>query len=157
MLLHRGLGAKHGGKSSRAEYRMRVRMAGRIGMEPRTRRLIGHNLLRIAGHRIIFRKACQYRRAFAPFGDKGGRHAARAFFNREALSAQKLNIIPAGFVFPPGGFGMRPNAFIEARKPRLVGRDPVKRNCADGLVCVHDGISFRLQDFRTFQKVAKPS
>ena len=65
-LLHRRFGREHARERGGAERRVRVGMPGGPGMQPRPWRLVGHHLLRVAGHRVVFGIAPEHRAALAP-------------------------------------------------------------------------------------------
>ena len=136
---HRSPGAEHRGERCRTQHRMRVGMAGGIGVQALARRRMRHHLLRIARHGVVFGETGQHRLALAPAGDEGRGHAARARLHGEALGAQQVDIVAGGSVLAPGRFGMRPDAGAEGRHARLVRRDPVERRGADAVVVGHSG------------------
>src|SRR5215831_21043740 len=115
--LHGGLRRKHACERGGAERRMRIGVSGGPGMEALARRLVGHHLLRVAGHRVVLRVAAEHRPALPPRGGEGGRHATRPLLDGEPFRSQQIAIGLRRLVFPPRGLGVLPNLQVKVGEP----------------------------------------
>ncbi len=126
VLFHGGLGGKRTAECAQPQCRMRIGMTRGMAMHAFARLFVGHRLLAVAGHRIIFGIARDHRLAGSEPRAERRRHAGGACLDLEPLLAQQRHIPGSRPVFAPRALMKIPHLGVALRKPGLVALDPVE-------------------------------
>ena len=124
MFFHRGLGRQHARQRAQSKGGMRIRVTRRPTVHAVAGFLVGHAVLAVAGHRIVFRIRTDGGAAIAPAGTERGRHAATPGLDLEAFCLQTFDVPGRGPVLPPGRLMKIPYGVVPRRQRAAMLVDP---------------------------------